>query len=282
MYEYIFWVLAFVSALGLLVLSTKLIIDAFKKKKSVRPSRGVYSYQQPANPTVDASIESRFQNQKDTIDELQSHLLNLTSLLENLLQEIQGFRQDQRQGFNQLVKIVQSQAPSQNQSSGHYSQEDAKVLNVNQDIGESYQAPESNTSEQIPAVLKTFCELYNAGKSKNKDFQNCYHFKARIGDTSQIKSHIFEESTSGKLMVYYISENDFYAVVPFFGTTLDELTYIHGRFSEVFHCLEFDSQYIYKCKVILPARFELGSIKQEWILKEKGILELEMISPLSS
>ena len=93
-----------------------------------------------------------------------------------------------------------------------------------------------------------------------------------------MKPPLFENSTKGKLLVYYIEGEDLYVVVPSYGLVLDRSVYGPGAFGEVFNCPGFESQHSYHIKVIRPAVFKPDLANQSWTPEEKGQLELELIS----
>lgn len=135
-----------------------------------------------------------------------------------------------------------------------------------------------------PAV-EEFCNLYNSGKmggATREDLFKRYKKHVRIGvknatdrRRNPVERPIFEKDNGGNFWAFYIEGEACFEVVPRYGLTLQKEIYGLGAFDDVFECPGFDPARSYPyIQVIRPARFEPDSVKEEWLLKEKGKLDL--------
>ena len=293
--EYILWV--FAGILFLLILS--LLTIRFFKQKSAQHPRKLYPPQGYTETISDSSMDSHLGTSQNTVDDFKCYASDLEPLLKVLTDEIQGIRES----LNQTLEILQSQMPLDQPGDFESSlQEDEKVSTPYQGLKESLQLSESKTNEHTPPVpsheieeplqtlqtelgeeispaLVEFCDLYNAGE--RYELQTRYQEHHRISVVNAMGRRrdlnqplLFQNQTNGKFLVYYIEEENLYAVVPSYDLVLERLLYDSGAFGEVFDCPGFDPRYSYSVKLILPARFKPDYTKEKWTLEERGQLEL--------
>ena len=273
--DYILW--AFVGILFFLILVFLIIV--FFKRKSAQHRRELYPRQGYTKTISDASRDSHLRTSENTINDLKCYTANLTSLLEALTDEIQGVRES----LNQIAEILQSQVPSQSQDISSPSEKDEKAPNPDQDMDEYPRYPESGPNEGISPVLVEFCDLYNAGEGYELQTRYQEHHRLSVVNAMGRRQDLnqpllFEKQANGKFLVYYIEEENLYAVVPSYDLVLERLLYDSGAFGEVFDCSGFDPRHSYSVKLILPARFEPDYTKEKWTLEETGQLELTVMS----
>ena len=273
--DYILWVL--VGILFLLILS--LLTIRFFKQKSSQYSRESYPPQGYTKTISDSSKDSYSGTPENTIDDLKYYAANLTSLLEALTDEIQGVRES----LNQIAEILQNQEVSQSQDISSSSQKDEKIPTPHQDMDEYPRFPESEPNEGISPVLVEFCALYNAGERYELQTRYQEHHRLSVVNAMGRRQDLnqpllFQNQPNGKFLVYYIEEENLYAVVPSYDLVLERLLYDSGAFGEVFDCPGFDPRHSYSVKLILPACFEPDYTKEKWTLEERGQLELKVIS----
>ena len=199
-------------------------------------------------------------------------------------------RQDATALVESVEKFIQ-QSPQSGQpynADGQNSQEQIKprahytsnhrIENV--EATEPLQPRQSESNESIPLDLRTFCDLYNAGKQSNLRTSYQPYYRIGVKNASERRRNldtppVFKEDTAGRFLAYYIESENSYAVVPRFDLTLQDSIYGPGAFGEVFECPQFNPQHTYRnVKVIQPAFFELDSNQQGWTLKAKGELDL--------
>ena len=273
--EYVPWVLA--GILFLLVLS--LLASRFFRQKPIQHSRESEPYQGYAGATLDPAVGNHSQTLENTVNDLKQHSSDLNLLLQGLTVEIQGVRES----LNQIAELLQSQVEPQTPDISSPVEENEKVPTLYQNIKESPQLPESESGEWMSSVLMEFCNLYNARQLDELQTRYQPHYRISVVNAMErrqdsSKPPLFENSTKGKLLVYYIEAEDLYVVVPSYGLVLDRSVYGPGAFGEVFNCPGFESQHSYHIKVIRPAVFKPDLANQSWTPEEKGQLELELIS----
>ena len=254
-------------------------VDDLKHHSSnLEPTRRESSpFQRPAKTASDFSVDSDYRKPENTVDDLKHHSSNLEPLLQDLIDEIRGIRES----LNHITETLQSQAVSQPQDIKIHSQEKEKDPISPQNSEVSDQLSESATSEQMSPTLVDFCNLYN--ENKREELQTRYARIGRVGtnNTQQRLQNpnlppLFEDKENGAFLVFYIENDDFYAVVPNFGKILDRGLYVLGALGNLFECPNFDPQYLYDFDLVLPARFEPGRTEGTWTLLEQGKLELEI------
>ena len=193
-----------------------------------------------------------------------------------LVESVEEFLQQSSQSGQPYNAEVQN-SQEQMQPRAHYTP-NHRIESV--DATELLQPRQSESNELIPPDLKTFCDLYNAGKQSNLRTSYRPYYRIGVINANERRRNldtppIFMEDTAGRFLAYYIESENSYAVVPRFDLTLQDSIYGPGAFGEVFECPQFNRQHTYRnVKVIQPAFFELDSNQQCWTLKEKGELDL--------
>ena len=162
------------------------------------------------------------------------------------------------------------------------------VSSNTQEATELSQQHESGTGEGIlPPAIVEFCNHYNAGiqdMKKQGNFVLHYeeHYKIYVENTmdrrvnQQIDPLFKTDSAAGSFLACYIEEEKLYAVVPVYRLRIEHTILHHGAFVDVFKCPDLDPNRCYEVvKIIQPAVFEPDDRKETWILKERGIVELQ-------
>lgn len=320
MIEYVLWDRLGIVILGIVILGILLFfiilflqrgffekaIGFFRQKSDKRSDES--SDKEDAKMSLDFDCDGHLQTSENIADDITYRSLDLKDLLQPLIDEIRGIRENLerdkirgiRENLNQIADILQSQAVSlneirgirenldqitdmlQNQISSLSSDEDEEVSTPLPDVPEPPQYLESETSEQIPQILKEFCELYNAGD--RRQLQERYQLCCQISVANALERRQnadvpprFERSSNGKFLAYYIQTEDLYVVVPAHHVVLERSSYGPGAFGEVFKCPGFNDLYRYKTQVIQPAYFTPDYTKERWEFKKKGKLTLEVI-----
>ncbi len=150
-------------------------------------------------------------------------------------------------------------------------------------------AEDTNDLKLTPAIAE-LCDHYNAGiqeKKKQNDFLQRYHspYKIYVENATdrrvkqQIDPVFKTHHAAGNFLGCRVEEEKLYAVVPAYQLRIVHAILHYGAFVDVFECPEHefdDPEGCYEVvKIIKPAIFEPDDAKETWILKEKGILELQ-------
>ena len=157
-----------------------------------------------------------------------------------------------------------------------------------QEMVESSQKNASETSEGMlsPAIAE-FCNHYNAGiqdtqhqtnflRHYQENYRICVENPMERRLNRQINPIFKTDLAAGRFLACYIEEEELYAVVPIYDLKLGRAILHPGGFVDVFKCPDFNLQNYYKViKITQPAVFEPDDEKETWILKGKGIVELQ-------
>ena len=157
-----------------------------------------------------------------------------------------------------------------------------------QEAAESSRRHENGTDEGIlSSAIVEFCDHYNAGIQDMEEQGNFVlhyqeHYKIYVENTmdrrvnQQIDPLFKTDSAAGSFLACYIEEEKLYAVVPVYRLRIEHTILHHGAFVDVFKCPNFDPNRCYEVlKIIQPAVFEPDDGKETWILKKRGIVELQ-------
>ena len=163
-----------------------------------------------------------------------------------------------------------------------------EVLLRLQEMVVSSQQHENGTSEWMPPpAIVEFCNRYNTGiqdRQNQTNFLQHYQENYRICVENPMERRlnpqidpIFKtDLAAGRFLACYIEDEKLYAVVPVYDLKLGRAILHPGAFVDVFKCPDFDPQSYYKVvKITQPAVFEPDDEKETWILKERGIVELQ-------
>lgn len=148
------------------------------------------------------------------------------------------------------------------------------------------QIPKRRYTEVLCPTIDQFCNLYNAVVTREASQSELFErynkpFRIAVPNTTDRRRNssdrpVFEERPNGDFWAFHIDGEDSYVVVPRIGLTLQHSIYSTGAFNIVFECPDFDSALNYRhMTVVRPASFARdATTPNEWILKEKGKLEL--------
>lgn len=265
------------------------ILDS--KKRNVPFSYGSINndLQTSAHKEVPTNIPNSIGNYRPQIQDHPPHTLEnqshtLESLIEILADESQRTDQmlDEFQRMNRTLEriadILETQRQSQSRDIGTPSRDQRSALGHYQTVRKSQQPSKNKTGEQSPSVLQELTDLYNADKQSElqKGYKNHRIGVVNIEERRRTpnKPPVFTITSDGNFLAYSIGQGDFYAVFPIYGLVLQNAIYDSGAFRDVFDCPNFDSQCLYDIKVIRPAFFKLDPTDKQWIVHQKGELEL--------
>ena len=233
-------------------------------------SNGIGNYR----PQIQNHLSNTLEDQSRMLESLIEVLANEFQRTDKMLDEFQRMNKT----LERIADMLETQRQSQSRDIGTPFQEQRGALANCQSIRKSQQPSKTKMDEQRPSVLQELTDLYNADKQSElqKGYKNHRIGVVNIEERRRTpnKPPVFEITSDGSFLAYFIGQEGFYAVFPIYGLVLQNAIYAPGAFRDVFDCPNFDSQCVYDIEVIRPAVFKLDPIDKQWIVRKKGELEL--------
>lgn len=237
------------------------------------------------NMPSDASLEQDMQSVDSSLKEELGYIKSIKAMLESVRPKVGSLnlqQQNQQKTSTQepvtledIIEDVIIRLGKVEDWIKKYEQEHPKPINQ-----EHKSRRYSDNLQPKESPLQTFIRLYNEAvddPNKRGDFNQKYSI-TRIGVANAMDRRQdpsiepdFQTSTAGAYIAVKIDGQSNYAVVPRFGTTIDNYLYGPGAAEKIFYCDGYKPNSSYTdVKVIQPAFFDPDTSRQKWTFKEKG------------